>query len=435
MAFDYPLPPFGSPSGDKPATAILHYSAPPVVGGVESVLYAQSQAFVDAGWPVAIVSGRGERRALPGGVEFVSVLEMDTQHPSIIKIRSQLDRGEVPDEFDKTVRHLKNSLIHVLRDFDAVIVHNIFTTYFNLPLTAALFQLLESRVITNCIAWCHDFTWNSPISRSKVHPGYPWELLKQFHPGIQYVTVSKERQAELAGLLSINIDGVKVIYNGVNPQIILGISQKGWELSDRIGLMDSDLNLLMPVRVTQAKNIEFAIQVVENLKNFGIRPRLVITGPPDPHDEHSMKYYKSLLALRKERGLDRQVRFVYESGPNPSSPFIIDNIIIGDLYRISDVLLIPSHREGFGMPILEAALTGLPVVTTPIPAALELGGEDVLLISNEGDAGEVANQIIEKVKETPIHRFRLRTRQQYTWKAIFYRDIEPLLGEKNKDDK
>jgi mannosylglucosylglycerate synthase len=434
MAFDYPLPPFGSPSGDKPATAILHYTAPPVVGGVESVLDAQSQAFVDAGYPVAVVSGRGERRALPGGVQFVSILEMDTQHPSIIKIRSHLDQGEIPEEFDKTVRHLRRSLLHVLREFDAVIVHNIFTKHFNLPLTAALYQLVDSGVIKNCIAWCHDFTWNSPISRSKVHPGYPWELLKQYNPKIQYVTVSEERQKELADLLGCPQDKIKVVYNGVNPRIILGISQKGWELSDRMGLLDSDLNLLMPVRITQAKNIELAMQVVLQLRETGVRPRLVITGPPDPHDENSMKYYQTLLAMRKEQGLERQIRFVYESGPNPSDPFIIDSTVIGDLYRMSDVLLIPSHREGFGMPIMEAALVGLPVVTTAIPAALELGGEDVVLISNEEDPGEVARKILQKINETPIHRFRRRTRQQYTWKALFFRDIAPLLGDKERDD-
>jgi mannosylglucosylglycerate synthase len=430
MAFDYPLPPFGLPKGDKPSTAILHYSAPPVVGGVESVLYAQSQAFVEAGWPVAVVSGRGESSALPNGVEFVSILEMDTQHPSIIKIRSHLDQGEVPDDFDKTLRHLKSSLIHVLKNFDSVIVHNIFTKHFNLPLTAALFQLIDSGVINNCIAWCHDFTWNSPISRSKVHPGFPWELMKKFHPEIKYVTVSRERQVELAGLLECPEDRVKVIYNGVNPRIILGISQKGWELIDRIGLMDSDLNVLMPVRVTQAKNIELAIQIIERLKKKGLRPRLVITGPPDPHDENSLQYYKSLLELRKDRGLERQVRFVYESGPNPSTPFILDNNVIGDLYRVSDVLLIPSHREGFGMPIMEAALVGLPVVTTPIPAAVELGGEDVVIISNQEEPEQIARKILDKVNQTPIHRFRRRTRQKFTWKAIFTRDIQPLLGEK-----
>jgi hypothetical protein len=60
----------------------------------------------------------------------------------------------------------------ILRRFDHLIVHNVFTKHFNLPLTAALFELLDAQRIPHCIAWCHDFTWTSPHSRSKVHAGY-----------------------------------------------------------------------------------------------------------------------------------------------------------------------------------------------------------------------------------------------------------------------
>lgn len=37
---------------------------------------------------------------------------------------------------------------------------------------------------------------------------------------------------------------------------------------------------------------------------------------------------------------------------------------IGDIYRKSDVLLFPSSSEGFGLPILEAMMSGIPFVTT-----------------------------------------------------------------------
>lgn len=37
---------------------------------------------------------------------------------------------------------------------------------------------------------------------------------------------------------------------------------------------------------------------------------------------------------------------------------------IGDIYRKSDVLLFPSSSEGFGLPILEAMMSGIPFITT-----------------------------------------------------------------------
>ena len=51
--------------------AILHYSAPPVVGGVEAVIQAHAQTFVQAGYPVTVVAGRGEAAALPEGVDLI----------------------------------------------------------------------------------------------------------------------------------------------------------------------------------------------------------------------------------------------------------------------------------------------------------------------------------------------------------------------------
>ena len=130
-----------------------------------------------------------------------------------------------------------------------------------------------------------------------------------------YVVVSQRRQQELAGLFGCPAEEIRVVYNGVDPQALLGLSAEGAALVERLGLLDRDLVLLMPVRVTQAKNIEYALRVVAALKARGCRPRLVLTGPPDPHDAESMAYFRSLQALRGELGVEEEMRFVFESGP------------------------------------------------------------------------------------------------------------------------
>jgi len=162
------------------STAILHYSAPPVVGGVESVIQAHAQVFLQAGYSVTVIAGRGEQAALPVGTGLVQIPEMGTQHPQIVPLSAQLDRGELPTGFDDMTQKLVGMLAPTLSRFDNLIVHNVFTKHFNLPLTAALCRLLDGGQIRHCIAWCHDFTWTSPRSRSKVHPGHPWDLLRGF---------------------------------------------------------------------------------------------------------------------------------------------------------------------------------------------------------------------------------------------------------------
>jgi glycosyltransferase involved in cell wall biosynthesis len=411
----------------RPQTAIVHYTAPPVVGGVEAVIQAHAQILVQRGYPVTIIAGRGEAATFPAAVEFVRIPEIDSQHPQIAQMSARLAQGEVPPDFGAMVTRLEETLSPLLKRFDNLIVHNLFTKHFNLPLTAALYRLLDAGVVYHCIAWGHDFSWTSPSSSSEVYPGYPWDLLRTYRDDLSYVVVSQRRQQELAGLYGCSAEQIQVIYNGVDPNTLLGLSEQGQALVERLGLLESDLVLLMPVRVTQAKNIEYALRVVAALKAQGCQPKLILTGPPDPHDAKSMAYFESLHDLRRQLGVEEEMRFIFESGPDPAVPFYIDRAVVGELYRLSDVLLMPSHREGFGMPVLEAALVGVAVVCTGIPAAQEIGGQDIYLIDAAQDPAQVAGQILSWIEESPLLRLRRRVRQRYTWSALFQRQIEPLL--------
>jgi glycosyltransferase involved in cell wall biosynthesis len=411
----------------RPRTAILHYTAPPVVGGVEAVIQAHARLFIQAGYPVTVIAGRGEEAALPSGARFVLTPELDSQHSQIAQMSATLEQGEVPSDFDGMVNQLIGTLTPALSRFDNVIIHNVFTKHFNLPLTAMLHYLLDAGKLQRCIAWCHDFTWTSPSSRSKVHPGYPWDLLRTYRSDVTYVVVSKRRRCALAALLGCFPEQIRVIYNGVAPDALLGLSPDGYDLVTRLGLLENDLVLLMPVRVTRAKNIEYGLQVVAALKSLGCRPKLIVTGPPDPHDERSIAYFRSLQMLRRQLDVEEEMRFVFESGPDPDQPYLIDERVVGDLFRVSDVMFMPSYREGFGMPVLEAGLVGVPVVCTYVPAAEEIGGADVILFDAAEDPTHLARRIMARAEQSPVHRLRRRVRQNYTWRAIFHRDIKPLL--------
>ena len=407
--------------------AILHYSAPPVVGGVESVILAHARLLSAAGYQVTVVAGEGESKSLPDGVTLEKIPELGTRHPEIAQASRELESGRVPDNFGDLTARIESRLEPLLRSNGQVLVHNVFTKHFNLPLTAALKSLLAKDKLPGCIAWCHDFTWTSAHSRSKVFPGFPWDLLRTPRTDIQYVTISRFRQRELAGLFNCPVDDIEVIYNGVEPRELLGISQAGLALIERLGLWQADLILLMPVRVTQAKNIELAIRLASVLTGRGIRPKLILTGPPDPHDRDNMVYFQDLLALRRELGVEHEMCFVYESGTVDGQSMIVDMRIVGDLYRVSDALFMPSHREGFGMPVLEAGLVGLPVFCSAIPAADELAGDEVTAFPSEADAKDIAALIMDRMENDPTWRLRRRVRQGLTWQSIFEQKILPLL--------
>jgi glycosyltransferase involved in cell wall biosynthesis len=414
---------------DKPVSAILHYSAPPVVGGVEAVIHAHCQVFLQHGYPVTVVAGAGESSNLPDGTGFECIPELDSQHEQVERMSAVLAEGEIPDGFDRMSARLAQQLKPLLGGFDNVIAHNLITKHFNLMFTAAVYLLLDAGVLNHLIAWCHDFTWTSSHSRHKVHEGYPWDLLRTYRPEITYVTISEERKADLVELLGCPEDKVKVVYSGVEPRTLFGLSAETGELVSRLGIMDSDLALLMPVRVTQAKNIEYALKVVAALKQREIRPVLVLTGPPDPHDAGNMEYFQGLRELRRRLGVEKEMRFVYESGPQPDQPYQIDMQAVGELLHVCDAVLMPSHREGFGMPVMEAGLVGTPVFSTNIPAAREIGKEDVTIFDLKTEPSQLAEIIIKWMQQNPIQRLRQRVRKNYTWEAIFTQHIEPILNE------
>lgn len=79
------------------------------------------------------------------------------------------------------------------------------------------------------------------------------------------------------------------------------------------------------------------------------------------------------------------------------------------------------------MPVLEAGLAGLPVVCTDVPAAVEIGGEDVILFDLDESPDRLAARLLAWAEGSAVYRLRRRVRQSYTWRAIFRRDIEPLL--------
>lgn len=82
-------------------------------------------------------------------------------------------------------------------------------------------------------------------------------------------------------------------------------------------------------------------------------------------------------ALIQMYGLDPERVFF----PNPLLSVIggYDPRYLNDVYNVSDTFLLLSHGEGFGLPIVEAQMTGCPVVVTDCSAMSELvmAGEKV----------------------------------------------------------
>jgi glycosyltransferase involved in cell wall biosynthesis len=401
--------------------ALIHYTSPPVVGGVESVLGHQARLMADAGYQVSILAGRGAQ--LDVRIPFVQIPLADSRHPDILAVKAVLDAGFLPKQFAVLVKKLKDILHKELVDTDVLIAHNICSLGKNLPLTAAIKELSENPGSPRLILWHHDLAWTTPRYRAELHEGYPWDLLSTAWPGSTQVVVSELRRKELAKLQGVSLEEITVIPNGVDLPKFLKLDPNTIQFVKHLELQHAAPILLLPVRITPRKNIEMALQVLAALREKFPQAALVVTGPLGAHNPANVKYYQSLVALREELGLTRVVHFLAEM----TDEYLPDSVI-ADFYRVADALFLPSREEGFGIPILEAGLAGLPIFCSDISPLRALGGDSVTYFSYSADPSGIAMLIFDRLSQNPIFNLRVRVRQKFTWEGVFDEFILPLLG-------
>jgi glycosyltransferase involved in cell wall biosynthesis len=359
---------------------LVHYSAAPVVGGVESVMSMQASLFCEPPNEALVVARTGE-----------------------------------PD-FRLSAREPLEELRRALQGCDAVVVHNVLTMPFDMPLTEALWQLAAEMRSVRWFAWIHDIAACNPDYERSWHET-PWNRLTQASPHFTYVAVSEHRARQFDALTGVK---PKVIPNGVESLAVLGVSENLRPFAKTHRLLDRDVVLIQPARLVRRKNIELGLEVVAELRRRGRDAVTLITAATDPHNADTTAYAKELCARRKELGLEDAALFTSDA----QAP---DRDHTASLYVISDALLFPSKQEGFGLPVVEAALHRLPIFCTdiePINLLLEHG---VHAFAPDASPTEIATLIERTLDRSPAHRARREALRRYSWETIFRKHLAPLL--------
>ena len=399
---------------------LLHYAAPPIVGGVESVIGHHARLMAAAGHEVQIVAGRGAQT--DERIGFVQIPLADSRHPVVLSMKQQLDRGTVPPEFNAQVEKLAKELRIVVENADCLIAHNVCSLNKNLILTAALKKLSEELQVPQFILWHHDLAWTTPRYRDELHDGYPWDLLCKAWDGVEQVTISEFRRREISELMELPEEKIWVIPNGLDIPRFLKLEKRTSEFMDELNLPNANPILLLPVRITPRKNIELALRVMAELRKEASQAKLIVTGPLGPHNPANIQYFEKLRSLRHSLELEDAVHFLAEL----AAEFLSDEII-SDFYRLADALFLPSREEGFGIPILEAGLAGMPVFCSDIPPLKDLGMSFIHYFSADEDPAHIASLISANLSASIVLGFRVRVRSQYAWQQVYQQQIQPLL--------
>ncbi len=399
---------------------LLHYAVPPVVGGVETVIGHHARLMADAGHDVCMIAGRGEQ--FDSRIRFVGLPLVDSRNPEVLSLKSDLDAGRVPNEFSPLVERIAAQLRDAIADSDWLIAHNVCSLNKNLALTAALRRISEGQSRPRMVLWHHDLAWTTPRYRNELYEGYPWDLLRTDWPDVIQVVVSEPRRQELAQLLGVETKRVRVIPNGIDVNQFLKLESQTQKFIEQLDLSSAAPLLLLPVRITPRKNIELALRVLAELRAEFKRAKLVVTGPLGPHNPANVQYFERLITLRRELKLEGAAHFLAEI----NDQYLSDEVI-GDFYRLADALFYPSREEGFGIPILEAGLSSIPIFCANIPPLRDLGKSQAVYFASDEEPEVVAALLMDCLKTSPVFALRKRIRSDYLWEQIYSNEIAPLL--------
>ncbi len=431
----------------KPKICIIHYSSPPVIGGVEFVIQAQARLFAGAGYPVKLLTGKGGQIETKENAEVRAVPEITraSERPSArapaekkieVKVIPEIGTLEpvIPEDvvFTKLTGKIYKRLLAELKGVDFCIVHNCFTMPFNIALTASLHRLATEVKKTRFICWFHDSPFLDPAYKEFLSAidkdNYPWVLLRTPLKRVKYAAISEFRAAQLSRLFNLNPEKIRAIPDGIDLKGFLDLREQIEFLFGKFNLFEADLVGLTPVRISPRKNIELAIKIISELNRQKVAANLLITAAPDPHKKGCLEYFRSIKDLSRRLKIEDKVIFVSDvKDPVTGKPMKVGMDLLRDLYRLCDFLLLPSFKEGFGIPLLEAGLFRMPVFCSRISPLRELG-EDSINYFGTGEAPEkIAGRIIRFFKRNKTSKMFKKTIRGYTWDSVFKKRIEPFI--------
>jgi glycosyltransferase involved in cell wall biosynthesis len=158
--------------------------------------------------------------------------------------------------------------------------------------------------------------------------------------------------------------------------------------------------LLCVGKIEKRRNPFFLIDILAHLDS---NVALIVIG-------NGPMYAQMMEYAKKENVVNRL--FVIKSVPNDE---------IHDIYKICDVLLLPTNYEIYGMVVMEALLNGIPVVATPEAGPLSILTDDKLGVCLPLDVEKWIDEILKYFNQGKTAFSSYRTEQiksVYNWNVI-----------------
>lgn len=155
-------------------------------------------------------------------------------------------------------------------------------------------------------------------------------------------------------------------------------------------------------RMDKRKNPAQVVRAYRLLLRRGFQADLVLVGPPDSGSDE-------LQAVMAEPPV---------AGEQIYLPGYLSEQALVKLYQGAAGFIYPSLAEGYGLPILEAAACGVPVISSRIPAVEEVASDFALLVDPQNPE-EIAEAMVillsDNSRSEAMRKLGLKTVQNLSW--------------------
>lgn len=270
-------------------------------------------------------------------------------------------------------------------------------------------QLVRTLPAERTVVTCHDLDAFRCVLRPEEEPRSSafQALVRTTLDGLQHAAriacVSAAVRDELLASGRVDAARVRVVPNGVDEAFSPDAdAQADAEAARLLGGDGRTLDVLHVSSVIPRKRVDVLLGAAAVIMRTDERIRLVHVGGPLTAEQ-----------LRLASTLGVKPRIV-------SVPFV-ETRVLAAIYRRAVVCLLPSDREGFGLPLLEALASGVPAVASNIASLRETGG-DAAIYAAPGHAEAFARAALGLIAEDPdaaaVRRRRgVEHARAFTWRA------------------
>lgn len=189
---------------------------------------------------------------------------------------------------------------------------------------------------------------------------YAWKFRNACREADRIIAISECTKRDIMEFGGVDEDRIDVIYQSCSPRFADEASPQ--LVAEVRGRYDLPGRFMLTVgTIEERKNVLLAVRALPHLPDD---VHLVAVGRSTP-------YSQRVLQTAANDGVAHRVHFLHG----------VPDADLQALYQMAEVFVYPSRYEGFGIPIIEAIHSGLPVVAATGSCLEEAGGPDSLYVS------------------------------------------------------